>query len=207
MQSFNPINLPLHRQILVQAKSKRSTYPYNQFPTIDNFTTTQTNNTRSMVKYICYPFFILLLITITAPSSRAQANATLVNNTTIEKYEIGGIEVVGNIWTDKELIISRSGLKVGETITLSSSDTYRAMKALWDLNLFGDVQILKQRTLDDIVFLEIIVEEKKRLHTYTLEGMKKTEEEALNTLVDDIIKQGELVSKSKRLSLQNASCR
>lgn len=118
-----------------------------------------------------------------------------------EIYEIGGITVIGNTNTDKELILNRAGLKVGDSITFPSTKVHRAMKALWSMKLFADVQIIKNNTVEDIVFLEIILEEKKRLHDFSFTGVKKVHEEELTKLVNAIVLKGEIVSKSQKLNL------
>ncbi|HKK80224.1 MAG TPA: hypothetical protein VJ933_11375, partial [Phaeodactylibacter sp.] len=72
------------------------------------------------------------------------------------EYEIGGIKVQGADFSDDNAIISIAGFKVGDKIRIPGPAIQKAIKALWKLRLFTDVQIIKEKTIGDIVFLEII---------------------------------------------------
>ena len=56
-----------------------------------------------------------------------------------EEIKIAKVEVEGNEVTSKKTIIFTAGLREGQTIT--TADFPRAIKRLWQLNLFQDVQI------------------------------------------------------------------
>ena len=56
-----------------------------------------------------------------------------------KKYEIGGITVEGAVITDVERIISFSGLRRGKEITIPGSDISSAIKRLWDVNNYSDI--------------------------------------------------------------------
>ena len=152
----------------------------------------------TIMKKTSFSFFILCIF---AFNIFAQEDASSIPFNQITNYEIGGIEVVGNIATDEELIISIAGLKVGNLITIPGADVYRAMKSLWSLKLFSDVEIVKQKEIGNIIFLEIIVEEKKRLNNYTFQGVKKVHETDLHKLVDNLVLKGAIISKSLEMTL------
>ena len=56
-----------------------------------------------------------------------------------EKIKIAKVEVEGHKVTSKKTIIFTAGLREGQTIT--TADFPRAIKRLWQLNLFQDIQI------------------------------------------------------------------
>ena len=91
------------------------------------------------------------------------------------EYEIGGVNVTGVHFSDANALINIAGLKVGKKIKIPSSDIPNALKALWKLRLFDDVQIVKERTVGDVVFLEIQVKERPTLTTFGYVGVKKSE--------------------------------
>jgi len=81
-------------------------------------------------------------------------------------YEIGGITVLGATYSDANAISSISGLKIGDKIKIPGPKTQQALKALWKLRLFTNVEIIQEKTIGDIVFLQIKVEERPRLSKY-----------------------------------------
>ena len=78
-------------------------------------------------------------------------------------YEIGGIKVLGADFSDDNAIISIAGLQVGDKIRIPGPAIQKGIKALWKLRLFTDVQIIKEKTIGDVIFLEIKVQERPSL--------------------------------------------
>ena len=104
-------------------------------------------------------FHYLLIVCL---SFFAWAPATLLSQTTpvqygeVEELEIGGIEVVGVFFSDPNAIKSVAGLKVGQIIKIPGADITKAMRNLWKLRLFDNVQITQDKRIGDIVFLYIL---------------------------------------------------
>ena len=72
-----------------------------------------------------------------------------------EEIKIAKVEVEGNEITSKKTIIFTAGLREGQTIT--TADFPRAIKRLWKLNLFQDVQIhFNEETEEDSGNLKMI---------------------------------------------------
>lgn len=87
-----------------------------------------------------------------------------------QSYKILGISVEGNKSADAVTIIANSGLKVGNEIQVPGDQTLNAIKQLWSLNIFTDVQIVVERKIEDGVFLLIKVEEYPRLERVAIDG-------------------------------------
>ncbi|MDX1372565.1 MAG: POTRA domain-containing protein, partial [Nitrososphaeraceae archaeon] len=87
-----------------------------------------------------------------------------------QNYKILGISVEGNKSADASTIIANSGLKVGNEIQVPGDQTINAIRQLWALNIFSDVQVLIDRKINDGVFLLIKVLEYPRLEKVVLEG-------------------------------------
>ena len=115
---------------------------------------------------ICQPklskLLILLLFVVVTSSLTAQPLQ--------QTYKILGISVEGNKSADAATIIANSGLKAGNEIQIPGDHTLNAIRQLWALNIFSDVQILIEREIDDGVFLLIKVEEYPRLEKVVIEG-------------------------------------
>ena len=107
----------------------------------------------------------LIKITVIILAFAAQANAQLnnsfsitsdkVNYETPKDYEIGGITVEGVVNYDSERIISLSGLRRGEKITIPGDDITQAIRRLWEQKLFSDIKIFKTKVTGETIFLKI----------------------------------------------------
>jgi len=98
-------------------------------------------------------------------------------------YEIGGLKVVGNHWTDKTALLNIAGLSVGDKVKIPSIKISNGLKALWKIGLFSDVQIYQEKTIGEIVYLIIEVEEVNRLGRIKVEGVKKSKVETVENII------------------------
>lgn len=110
---------------------------------------------------------IILLFVLSAPLF-AQIGKT--------NYKILGVSVEGNKIADANTIIANSGLKIGGEIEIPGDQTMAAIKRLWSLNIFSDVQIIIDKEIQNGVFLIIKVEEHRRVHDYVYEGCDDLDE-------------------------------
>jgi len=115
-------------------------------------------------------------------------------------YEIGGIKVVGADYSDDNAIISIAGFKVGDKIRIPGPEVQKAIKNLWKLRLFTDVQIIKEKTIGDIVFLEIVVEERPRLTRHSYKGVKKGYHDDLNDEINKYLLKGGIVTENVKVN-------
>jgi outer membrane protein insertion porin family len=107
-------------------------------------------------------YFLLLIILFSSISLYSQEQKTV--------YKILGISVIGNKSSDANTIIASTGLKVGDEIQVPGDKMINAIKNLWALNIFSDIQILIDKQLSDGVFLLIKVEEYPRVEKVIVEG-------------------------------------
>ncbi|MCX7610070.1 MAG: outer membrane protein assembly factor BamA [Ignavibacterium sp.] len=112
---------------------------------------------------------IPVLIILTLIISLSNQNH-LLSQTQIKTYKILGLRVEGNKTTDANAILSASGLKVNDEIQIPGDRTLNAIKNLWALNIFSDVQILIDKEIADGAFLVIKVDEYPRLEKFLIEG-------------------------------------
>ena len=119
-------------------------------------------------------------------------------------YEIGGVKVTGAKFSDPAAIISIAGFRVGDRIRIPGGDIPRALKSLWKLSLFTDVQILKEKTIGDVIFLEILVQERPRLTTHSYKGVKKGTHDDLNEQVNKYLIKGGIVTDAIKANAANS---
>ena len=77
--------------------------------------------------------------------SQAADSIPVMEYTEPQEFEIGGIKVTGANYSDDNAVIGIAGLKVGDKIRIPGGSIPKAMRALWKLRLFTDVQILKEK--------------------------------------------------------------
>lgn len=85
-------------------------------------------------------------------------------------FKILSISVEGNVSADQNTIIANSGLRVGDEIRVPGDETINAIRQLWTLNIFSDVQIIVDKAIDNGVFLKIKVAEYPRLEKFVVQG-------------------------------------
>ncbi len=86
-----------------------------------------------------------------------------------------GVTIEGLKTADPTIIQINSGLTQGKEIT--ADDIQTAVKNLWSLNLFSDIEILQDKELAGGIYLTIRVKEYPRLEKYELVGNKKIKKE------------------------------
>ncbi len=120
----------------------------------------------------------------------------LLSQTSRIQYQILGVSVVGNKSADAATVIANSGLKVGDEIEVPGDQTMNAIRQLWSLNIFSDIQINIDKKLDKGVFLLIKVTEFPRIEKFVLEGedeiSTKDIEAKINLVRGQILKDQEL---------------
>ena len=121
-----------------------------------------------------------------------------------KEFEIGGLKVTGATYSEEVAIIGVSGLKVGDKIRLPGPEIPRAMKALMRLRLFTNVQIVLDKVIGDVVFLEIQLQERPRLSKYAYRNIPKTYHENLNEQVNKFLLKGGIVTEDVKLNAQRA---
>ncbi len=116
-------------------------------------------------KFIKYIFPVSLIILFSFANVFSQTGQTGQKS-----YKILGISVEGNKTADAQTIIASSGLQVGDEIQVPGDQTLNAIRRLWSLNIFSDVQLLIDKQVDNGIFLLIKVEEYPRFERAVIVG-------------------------------------
>ena len=123
--------------------------------------------------------FVVLVVSFNALSQVVSLSDFEVDYTYPLEYEIGGITVSGIKYLDSDIIISLTGLKVGEKVKIPGEKYANAVTKLWKQGLFSDVKIVVTKQVGNIVFLDIQLKERQRLSVFTFEGIRKGEADDL----------------------------
>lgn len=137
-------------------------------------------------------FFIITLLLISALSVTAQVVDTLpgisvdpeleaiFNSKVPKEYTIAGITTKGSTSFDTDLLISISGISVGDKVYMPGGDVFaKAIQALWKQQYFDDATIYITRIEEKNIFIEIVVKERARLGAFYFKGIRKGEEDEL----------------------------
>ncbi len=154
------------------------------------------------MKNIISGFLLLLLAFALSDNLVAQTDTLppVIDYTKAKDYEIGGIRVTGATFSDAGAIISIAGFRVGDRIRVPGGEIPRAVKSLYKLSLFTDVQIYKEKSIGDVIFLEIVVVERPRLTTHSFKGVKKGSHDDLNEEVNKYLIKGGIVTDAIKAS-------
>lgn len=109
-------------------------------------------------------FFAILIPGLFAINSQAQQS----------KITIHKIRVVGTVKADSGIVLVNSGLKPGKSIT--AEDLQKAIRNIWALHLFSDIDIYLDKQTPRGVDISIHVKEFPRLESWIVEGNKELKE-------------------------------
>lgn len=133
---------------------------------------------------------------------RSQSSPQLdINYSNPKEYVIANIEVQGVQFLDNNVLISLSGLKVGDKIKIPGDDISQAVKKIWKQGIIGNVGIYASKIEGNQIWLVIELTERPRLVRYSFEGVTRNQRTELEdkielvrgkTLTDVVIKNAEL---------------
>ncbi len=125
--------------------------------------------------------FVLLFINVW--SQVADSTNFSIYYSSPRTYEIGGIDVVGIKYLDKDMLRDYSGLRVGDEVKVPGDKFTNAIRKYWKQGLFSDVKINATKKIGDKIFIEIYLQERPRLSKVNYFGVKKSELEDIKDRV------------------------
>jgi len=140
---------------------------------------------------------IILLVIATAPAMSVWAQEDTIPPTSVDpdllalenaripkEYTVAGVSITGINHLDTAIVLSISGIQVGDKITIPGSDVFaKSIQNLWRQKLFGNVQIFITRVEGDRIWIELNVSERPRLGNFKFEGIKKADAEELQSKI------------------------
>ena len=126
---------------------------------------------------------------------------TLLFSQSTQEFVLKEVKVEGNVVSSANTIIFTSGLRKG--LTVSASEFPRAIKRLWQLGLFDDVQIRYDDEYNNEVSITLIVTESSVVGEVVFEGNRKIKDskfiEELEITTGQRIKPNMLHEKKKKM--------
>ncbi len=118
------------------------------------------------------------------PVTDPVAIKNLINNRYPKIFNIAELRVTGTQSYDPNLVVSISGLSVGEKISLPGTDAFsKAIAKLWKQNLVSDVKINIIKVQGNDLTVELEITERSRLINFHFTGVKKGEKDDLENKI------------------------
>lgn len=164
-----------------------------------------------MKKYIIASFILLLPLLTEAqvglrrPSRNTNRNIIDLNYSSPKEYEIAEITVSGVETLNTDALISLSGLRVGDKITLPGDAIGAVITKLWKQGIIGDVAVYVTKIEGDKISLNIELSERPRLTRIHIDGVNKSQKGEIDekiklirgrVVTDALIKNTELTVKN-----------
>jgi outer membrane protein insertion porin family len=120
----------------------------------------------------------------TKPVSVDPELEAIMNSKVPREYVIAGITVSGSKTFDSALLVSITGIAVGDKVYLPGGDLFsKAIAAIWRQQYFDDAAIYITKVDGKDIYIEISVTERSRLGNFFFKGIKKGEEDELKEKV------------------------
>jgi outer membrane protein insertion porin family len=166
---------------------------------------------RSLLTGVFLFTFCLLKITVaqaqvtdtTHPVSVDPELLAIGESKTPREYVIAGIKITGTKYLDESLLISVSGLSIGDKVLIPGGDNFsKAILKLWNQNLFSNVGIYFTKITGNELYVEINVTERPRLTNFIFEGASKSESDELK-IKTGLIKGRVITENMKQIADEN----
>jgi outer membrane protein insertion porin family len=139
---------------------------------------------------------LALVLILKATFSLAQIgveSGIIIDYENPKQYEIGGIDIKGNNFTDRNIVILMSGLSIGQKIAIPGDETRIAIDRLWKQKLFSDIEIAVLKVDGKKIYLSINIVERPRLSKYSIKGLKKAQ---TNSIREEIsLKKNQIITE------------
>ena len=141
--------------------------------------------------------------TDSVPTSIDPELIELSNSKVPREYTISEINITGTKYLDEQLLVSISGLSVGDKVMYPGGDDFsKAIINLWKQNLFANVQIFFTKIQDGNIGIEINVSERPRLSKFIFKGTRKADNEELGKKTGLV--KGRVVTENTKISAVQA---
>jgi len=107
-------------------------------------------------------------------------------------YILGGIEVEGIKYLDKNVIIMLSQLEVGKRVKVPGEQITSAIRKLWDQGLFDNIGITATKIESGKIYLKISLQERPRLSKFSFDGIRKSEADDIREKIN--LSRGDVVT-------------
>jgi outer membrane protein insertion porin family len=116
-------------------------------------------------------------------------------------YILADIEVTGKVNYNPQTIITFAGLEKGQNIIVPGEEISGAIKKLWKLGYFNDINVYVSKIQNDSIYLELNINELPKLADVKITGVKKGKKEEL--IKENDLKKGKIVNENLITTTKN----
>ena len=150
-------------------------------------------------------FFMLISMLMVGQQVYAQisigSDLSKINYDKPVEYVIGGIEVTGVEYLDKNVIVMLSELEVGERVKIPGDEITGAIRKLWEQGLFDNISITASSIKGNTIFLNLNMKERPRLSKFAFEGIRKSEADDIREKIN--LTRGDVVTDHLMIRTEN----
>ncbi len=160
-----------------------------------------------MIKGVGKIAVLLMLISLFAGGQQVYAQISIgsdlskINYEKPVEYVIGGVEVTGVEYLDKNVIIMLSELEVGKRVKIPGDEVTGAIRKLWEQGLFDNISITASSIKGNTIFLNINLKERPRLSKFSFEGIRKSEADDIREKIN--LTRGDVVTDHLMIRTEN----
>ncbi len=138
--------------------------------------------------------FALFIAGLICSSVQAQQGESIPTFEAPKTYILGDITVTGKINYNPQTVITYTGLNKGQKISIPGEEISDALKKLWKLGFFRDINIYETSVVNDTINLELSLNELPRLQSASVKGFKKAKSETI--LKEAKLTKGKIVNEN-----------
>ncbi len=129
--------------------------------------------------------FIILTLSMFAGAQNVDlSDMSVMDYASPREYEIADVTVTGIEFIQPEVLVSLSGLRVGEKITIPGDEITKVVKKMWEQGLFSDVKIYATKIEGGKIWLNLYMKERPRLSGFVINGVSRGESDDLKEKLD-----------------------
>ena len=117
------------------------------------------------------------------------------------EYILADITVSGKISYNEQTVLTFTGLEKGQTVRVPGEEISNAIKKLWKLGLFSDINFYANKIEGDSLYLELEINELPKLSDVKIQGVKKGKRETL--IKDTQLTKGKIVNENLVTNTRN----
>ncbi len=122
---------------------------------------------------------ILTFLAFSCIISALSAQNILFDYSAPKKYCIKDITVSGVKFLEPTVLVSVSGIAIGDSITVPGDDISKPIRKLWEQGLFSDVKFTATKVEGSDIYLDLYIQERSRISAVEFVGIRKGEKDDL----------------------------
>ncbi|HWB61987.1 MAG TPA: POTRA domain-containing protein [Chitinophagales bacterium] len=129
-------------------------------------------------------FLAAFVFILSAIRVHAQDSLSLFDYGKGGEYQLAGVKVEGAKFLDSRILVTLSGLTIGDKIKIPGEQIPKAIKALWRQRLFTNISVVADKIEGDKLYITIHVEERPRIARYQIIGIKNSDADEIRKKID-----------------------